>query len=291
MKLLEKVAQMIKRGISSNGLKVVAIVAMIIDHIGYYMGFLLEERIVYIFRSIGRIAMPIFAFMIVEGFFYTKDYKKYIKRIGLGAIICQIFITICYFINKYLYPEYVTNVYKIGNILFTFFISLIILKIIHTDIIIKKWDINKNTTLRIILVILILIITILLPLDYSKTVPTLIILFYLIKRLEVYIMINREKRQDIFSKLSKEMVKDKYIHYIYLFLIFLTLIIISSCFGLSKYILLAIIPIALYNSKISNSAKNNESNKPVRNIFYVVFIAQHVILYILGMIVNSYLLK
>lgn len=111
-KVVEALTNKIIRGISSNELKIIAIIAMISDHLGYYMGFIFTEKVSYLLRNIGRISMPIFAFMIVEGFFYTKNYKKYINRIGIAAIMCQIFITTCYCINKYFYSEYVTNVYK-----------------------------------------------------------------------------------------------------------------------------------------------------------------------------------
>ena len=40
---------------------------------------------------VGRLAFPIFAFMIVEGYFHTRDLKKYVKRMLLFALI--IFIT------------------------------------------------------------------------------------------------------------------------------------------------------------------------------------------------------
>lgn len=39
---------------------------------------------------IGRIAFPIFAFMTVEGYFHTKDVKKYIKRLFAFALISEI---------------------------------------------------------------------------------------------------------------------------------------------------------------------------------------------------------
>lgn len=287
MEVVEKVVSKIKRGISSNELKVIAITVMIIDHIGYYMSFLFNDSVAYVLRSVGRIAMPIFAFMVVEGFFYTKDFKKYLKRMGIAAVICQVSITICYIINKYLYPEYVTSIYKIGNILFTFFVSLIILKIIHTDILVKKWDINKNITLRIVLVLAILIITIFLPLDYSKIVPTLIVLLYFLKRFEIYIMINRERGFNVFSKLSKQIIKDRYIHYMYLLFVFIVMIIITKSFYLSNYTILSFIPIALYNGSISNDNLRQKNNKVFRNLFYTIFIAQHVILYILAMVVYS----
>ena len=39
---------------------------------------------------IGRIAFPIFAFMIVEGYFHTKNLKKYVIRLLIFALISEI---------------------------------------------------------------------------------------------------------------------------------------------------------------------------------------------------------
>ena len=57
-----------QKGISGSALKIIAIISMLIDHIGavflgsYYTPY-------YICRLIGRIAFPIFCFLLVEGFF------------------------------------------------------------------------------------------------------------------------------------------------------------------------------------------------------------------------------
>ena len=40
-------------------------------------------------NDIGRLAFPIFAFQIVEGYFHTKDFKRYLKRIFLFALISE----------------------------------------------------------------------------------------------------------------------------------------------------------------------------------------------------------
>lgn len=99
--------------LSSSILKIIAIISMTIDHIGVViiypefinacmvnginlMGDMMpyEARKLYYFytatRIIGRIAFPIFAFLIAEGAFKTKDIKKYLSRLLLFAFISEI---------------------------------------------------------------------------------------------------------------------------------------------------------------------------------------------------------
>ena len=59
-----------KFGINTFTLKMIAVVAMLIDHIG---AILLPQY--EILRIIGRIAFPIFAYTLVEGFIHTQDVK------------------------------------------------------------------------------------------------------------------------------------------------------------------------------------------------------------------------
>ena len=72
--------------LSGNALKIIALVSMTIDHIGYI---LLPELIW--MRIVGRIAFPLFAFLIAEGCKHTKNKLKYFLLIfGLG-VVCQLF--------------------------------------------------------------------------------------------------------------------------------------------------------------------------------------------------------
>ncbi len=72
-------------GINSFQLKWIAVITMIIDHTG---AVLFPDNMV--FRYIGRIAFPIFCFLLVEGFFHTRDVRKYMLRLGLFALISEI---------------------------------------------------------------------------------------------------------------------------------------------------------------------------------------------------------
>ena len=68
-------------GISATALKIIGMIAMTIDHIGYFLFPQIEA-----FRIIGRIAYPIFAYMIAEGCRYTRNKVKYLLSVlGVGC--------------------------------------------------------------------------------------------------------------------------------------------------------------------------------------------------------------
>lgn len=71
--------------LSGNTLKIIAALSMLIDHIGVI---LLPD--VAILRIIGRIAFPIYAFMIAEGCAYTKNKLWYFLTVFILGVSCQI---------------------------------------------------------------------------------------------------------------------------------------------------------------------------------------------------------
>lgn len=77
--------------LSGNGLKLLAALFMIIDHMGLM---LFPSR--RIFRILGRLAMPIYAYMIAEGCKYTRNKKKYFGMVFGLAALCQ---TVYYFFD------------------------------------------------------------------------------------------------------------------------------------------------------------------------------------------------
>lgn len=70
---------------TNNQLKILALIAMTADHVGLQLlpqyGFL---------RVIGRLAFPIFAYMIAEGCQYTKNRKKYLLTLAAMALLFQL---------------------------------------------------------------------------------------------------------------------------------------------------------------------------------------------------------
>ena len=88
--------------ITGAALKWIAIITMLIDHIG---AAILEPSIPWdspdvfdnsifvwdsLIRGVGRIAFPIFIFLIVEGFFYTRSRKKYFIRMLMFSLVSEI---------------------------------------------------------------------------------------------------------------------------------------------------------------------------------------------------------
>lgn len=102
-----------KKGISQEGLKLIACFTMLIDHVGYEiiyrlylnaaaahgfetMGQAMPEPVrrwyslYYLCRIIGRLSLPIFAFLLVEGIHHTHNRKKYALRLAVGAVLAEI---------------------------------------------------------------------------------------------------------------------------------------------------------------------------------------------------------
>lgn len=81
-------------------LKIIALVTMTIDHVGMFLNnpayFPPTDplyQVGFIFRIIGRIACPLYCFMLVEGALHTKNWKKYLIRlliILVPVLIAQI---------------------------------------------------------------------------------------------------------------------------------------------------------------------------------------------------------
>lgn len=73
-----------KPGLTNNQLKLIAMVAMTLDHMGVYMP---QYPVL---RIIGRLAFPVFAYMIAEGCSYTRDIWRYFYSVAVMAALCQI---------------------------------------------------------------------------------------------------------------------------------------------------------------------------------------------------------
>lgn len=110
--------QDIKHDISSFGLHVLAMAFMLCDHLWATL-FPAAEWL----TCVGRLAYPIFAFMIAEGYAHTRDLKKYMLRLLFWAAVSEIPFNLMYG-GSLFYPFH-------QNVLWTFLLSLLLIMLIE----------------------------------------------------------------------------------------------------------------------------------------------------------------
>lgn len=152
-------------GITANMLKIIAIVLMVSDHVwATYMSF--GNWMTYI----GRIAFPIFAFQIVEGFVHTSNFKKYATRLLIFALISEIPFNLFYS-SRFFNPFH-------QNVMFTLLLGLLAIKVIDK---MRKDKKGKTIALSIVWLILIAIASVLGFVDYGINGVLMILVFYLFR--------------------------------------------------------------------------------------------------------------
>lgn len=73
------------KGLSGNLLKIIAMITMTVDHVGA----ILFPRCLWL-RLVGRLSMPIYAFLIAEGCRHTRSMPKYLASVAAMALLCQV---------------------------------------------------------------------------------------------------------------------------------------------------------------------------------------------------------
>ena len=94
-----------KKGLSGNALKLVAIIAMTIDHAAWTV-WPTKERVWYIvlLHIIGRLTAPIMWFFVAEGCHYTHDRRKYLLRLFLFAVVSHFAYCFAFGMDYFLPP-------------------------------------------------------------------------------------------------------------------------------------------------------------------------------------------
>ena len=131
--------------ISSFFIKIFALLFMTLDHVGLYLrmqfyddsGLMIVSEV---FRSFGRLALPLFAFMIVEGVLHTKNIRKYLLRLGIMASLISIVFIVLEYSNGF--NEF-SDILRAGNI----FIDLILVAVMVYCLKHPKWYIKLITLL------------------------------------------------------------------------------------------------------------------------------------------------
>lgn len=117
-------------GLSAYQLKIAALVCMTIDHIaafGFEIPWIMEHET--LFRSIGRIAAPLFLFLLVQSIHHTRNKGRFILRLYLAGLAVGLFdTTINFFFGEIL------GYFTPGNIFFNFFYVAVFIVLIETAI-------------------------------------------------------------------------------------------------------------------------------------------------------------
>ena len=161
-------------------LKMIAIITMLIDHIGAVM--IPSNTTAYlIFRSIGRLAFPIFAFLIVEGFYHTRDVKKYLARLGIFALVSELPFDLAFYGNFYMGHQ---------NIFFTLFLGLLLIVLMkEVESKFSKKEVLLNL-INSILIISFCVIAFFLEVDYNFLGVLLIVAFYLFRGHKILLVLS-----------------------------------------------------------------------------------------------------
>lgn len=147
---------------TSFSLHIMAAVFMLCDHL---WGVSLVNHD--LFTCIGRLAFPIYAFMLVEGYFHTGNLKKYVTRLLLFALISEIPFNLVMG-SRILYPLH-------QNVLWSFLISI---GLIHWNKKVKQQKPLKRILVGIATVCIAYIGGILTFVDYYNAGILMVLTFY-----------------------------------------------------------------------------------------------------------------
>ncbi len=139
---------------NSNTIKLIAILAMTIDHIAWavYPGYP-REIVPLLMHLIGRITCPVMCYFIAEGFHYTKNINRYTARLfGFSVIshFCYIFASAEFVDWKSFIPFYYGNLLNQTSVMWSLAWGLVMLRVADS----KKTG-NAGKTLLILLICII----------------------------------------------------------------------------------------------------------------------------------------
>lgn len=107
--------------LSGSSLKVIAMITMLIDHAGIALVFHIPSWNPYyqIFRDIGRIAFPIYCFLLIEGFLHTRNRWNYARSIFILALLSELPYDLVINAGR--------SIWHSQNVMFTLLIGLLVI--------------------------------------------------------------------------------------------------------------------------------------------------------------------
>lgn len=159
--------------ISNTGLKIIAVLSMLTDHI-CTVCFADVPAGMFLIHSVGRMAMPLYAFLLTEGFLHTRNRRRYLGRLLIFALVSEPFFDFA------LHGQWVW--WEHQNVLFTLALGLLMLCSLDA---LQKRDLEKGTVnapfLMPFVIAGFLVLSWAARLDHEFAAPAMILLFYLLR--------------------------------------------------------------------------------------------------------------
>lgn len=272
------------RVLSSNALKIIAAITMVLDHIGVYLVGSKSLILYMILRLIGRMSFPLFAYCIAEGCRYTRNKKKrFFVIFGLGILFEAVWV-VYGFLNHggfALFDTYAGDLFGFlmfirnncveGNVFLTFACSILLIYIMQAakqKMAEKKWG---AFTLWALLFAVAVVASY--GFHYLLNGISYGIYGILLPVLVAAADYDEGRAPAFFQKLDHPMIK------MALLAVGLVIMAVRSSMKVAQtFGLLALIPLSMYNGK-PGSAK-------MKWWFYVFYPAHLVVLWLIGMLIQ-----
>lgn len=176
--------------LSGSTLKMIALITMTLDHIGAFLinGTTVGYTILYTWmgqgitlytflRGIGRIAFPLYCFLLVEGMMHTHDRKKYGISLLLSALISEIPYDLAHRTANEIAAGYYFNIAS-QNVFFTLFLG-------YAACCLLDHFKQKNSALQVVVIIAGYFLASFLNADYGTTGYLLILIMYYLKEIRI----------------------------------------------------------------------------------------------------------
>lgn len=160
---------------STFAIKLIAIVTMLMDHTAATI--VTNPTLYEIMRGIGRVSFPLFAFLLVEGYFHTSNIYKYIGRMLLFAVVSEFPYDLAFYHTVFSF--------EMQNIFYTLALGLMVMHLI--TLILNRWGFEdiRSTILMALVMMASFVIATVLRFDYMAGGILTILLFYFFRQKKV----------------------------------------------------------------------------------------------------------
>lgn len=127
-----------KKTLNGDQLKLIAILAMTVDHVAdlIYPGFPAVPAAI-LLHIIGRLTAPIMWFFISEGFHYTHDIKKYLLRLGGFAVISHFAYCFAFGIDP---VPFRSGIFNQTSVMYPLFVGALVLWLQNSGVGMREWQ-------------------------------------------------------------------------------------------------------------------------------------------------------